>query len=84
MSRCDGKVIIIDTGNENILLIILYSYMQLIGISPAYGGVLSALSITYTLAPLGEKRLDPVRRLHGEHGVGAVEALARLEEGTHG
>ncbi|KAF8972208.1 Metallo-dependent phosphatase-like protein [Flammula alnicola] len=36
-SRCDGKVIIIDTG-----------------ISHAYGGVLSALSIHYTLEPIGD------------------------------
>jgi len=35
VSRCGGKVIIIDTG-----------------ISHAYGGVLSALSITYSLTPL--------------------------------
>ncbi|KAJ7593324.1 Metallo-dependent phosphatase-like protein [Mycena floridula] len=35
VSRCDGKIIIIDTG-----------------ISRAYGGVLSALSIHYTLKPL--------------------------------
>ncbi|KAG6862541.1 hypothetical protein C0995_000089 [Termitomyces sp. Mi166 len=41
-SRCNGKVIIIDTG-----------------ISHAYGGVLSAVSIHYTLTPIGadeEKR----------------------------
>ncbi|KAG6851114.1 hypothetical protein H0H93_000994 [Arthromyces matolae] len=41
-SRCNGKIIIIDTG-----------------ISHAYGGVLSALSIHYTLTPVGaddEKR----------------------------
>ncbi|TFK92640.1 Metallo-dependent phosphatase [Polyporus arcularius HHB13444] len=43
VSRCDGKIIIIDTG-----------------ISHAYGGALSALSVTYTLTPnalntLGEK-----------------------------
>lgn len=36
-SRCNGKVIIIDTG-----------------ISHAYGGVLSALSIHYTLKPVGD------------------------------
>ncbi|KAF8896315.1 Metallo-dependent phosphatase-like protein [Infundibulicybe gibba] len=36
VSRCDGKIIIIDTG-----------------ISHAYGGVLSALSIHYTLTPIG-------------------------------
>ncbi|EKM78847.1 hypothetical protein AGABI1DRAFT_59991 [Agaricus bisporus var. burnettii JB137-S8] len=41
VSRCDGKIIIIDTG-----------------ISHAYGGVLSALSIHYTLAPIG----DPAER----------------------
>jgi len=35
VSRCEGKIIIIDTG-----------------ISHAYGGVLSALSITYTLDPV--------------------------------
>jgi len=35
VSRCGGKVIVIDTG-----------------ISHAYGGVLSALSITYSLTPL--------------------------------
>jgi len=34
ISRCNGKIIIIDTG-----------------ISHAYGGALSALSIKYTLAP---------------------------------
>ncbi|KAF8686073.1 Calcineurin-like phosphoesterase [Rhizoctonia solani] len=39
VSRCDGKIIIIDTG-----------------ISKAYGGVLSALSITYTLTPHAPSR----------------------------
>ena len=37
MSRCGGKIIIIDTG-----------------ISHAYGGVLSALSIHYTVHPVGD------------------------------
>ncbi|GLB40376.1 putative calcineurin-like phosphoesterase [Lyophyllum shimeji] len=37
VSRCKGKIIIIDTG-----------------ISHAYGGVLSALSIHYTLTPIGD------------------------------
>ncbi|KAI0078752.1 Metallo-dependent phosphatase [Panus rudis PR-1116 ss-1] len=37
VSRCDGKIIIIDTG-----------------ISHAYGGALSALSIDYTLTPLAD------------------------------
>ncbi|KAG6812964.1 hypothetical protein H0H92_015083 [Tricholoma furcatifolium] len=35
-SRCNGKIVIIDTG-----------------VSHAYGGVLSALSIQYTLTPIG-------------------------------
>jgi len=35
VSRCDGKVIIIDTG-----------------ITPAYGGILSALRIDYSLIPI--------------------------------
>ncbi|KAJ7285135.1 Metallo-dependent phosphatase-like protein, partial [Mycena rebaudengoi] len=38
VSRCDGKIIIIDTG-----------------ISHAYGGVLSALSIHYTFTPIGDE-----------------------------
>ncbi|TFK40433.1 Metallo-dependent phosphatase-like protein [Crucibulum laeve] len=37
VARCNGKIIIIDTG-----------------ISHAYGGVLSALSIHYTLTPIGD------------------------------
>jgi len=37
VSRCNGKIIIIDTG-----------------ISHAYGGVLSALSIHYTLESIGK------------------------------
>jgi len=39
VSRCDGKIIIIDTG-----------------ISHAYGGALSALSIHYSLTPTGETK----------------------------
>ncbi|PCH42207.1 Metallo-dependent phosphatase [Wolfiporia cocos MD-104 SS10] len=39
VSRCGGKIIVIDTG-----------------ISHAYGGALSALSITYTLQPLSDNR----------------------------
>ncbi|WVR04071.1 hypothetical protein IAU60_001070 [Kwoniella sp. DSM 27419] len=44
VSRCNGSVIIIDTG-----------------ISSAYGGVLSALEIIYTLTPVdtGDHRQDP-------------------------
>ncbi|KAK1231567.1 hypothetical protein PQX77_005301 [Marasmius sp. AFHP31] len=41
VSRCDGKIIIIDTG-----------------ISHAYGGALSALSIHYTLTPLEKNDED--------------------------
>ena len=39
VSRCNGKIIIIDTG-----------------ISHAYGGVLSALSIHYSVYPIGEDK----------------------------
>ncbi|WVF66710.1 hypothetical protein IAT40_001452 [Kwoniella sp. CBS 6097] len=42
VSRCNGSVIIIDTG-----------------ISSAYGGVLSALEIVYTLTPLGNDNKHP-------------------------
>jgi hypothetical protein len=41
VARCDGKIIIIDTG-----------------ISHAYGGVLSALSIHYELFPVGKDGED--------------------------
>jgi len=41
VSRCNGKVIIIDTG-----------------ISHAYGGVLSALEIHYTLTPIATEKSD--------------------------
>jgi len=40
VSRCDGKIIIIDTG-----------------ITHAYGGVLSALSITYSLTPTEDEEI---------------------------
>ncbi|TBU33290.1 Metallo-dependent phosphatase-like protein [Dichomitus squalens] len=59
VSRCGGKVIIIDTG-----------------ISHAYGGALSALSVTYTLTPSkvvnGEKRWhekEIVKALYVDHEV---------------
>ncbi|KIP07649.1 hypothetical protein PHLGIDRAFT_105415 [Phlebiopsis gigantea 11061_1 CR5-6] len=42
VSRCDGKIIIIDTG-----------------ISHAYGGVLAALSVDYTLTPLTKSHGSP-------------------------
>ncbi|KAG8832635.1 hypothetical protein FRC17_000947 [Serendipita sp. 399] len=45
VSRCNGKVIIIDTvPNEA-------NAIENVGISHAYGGVLSGLSITYSLSP---------------------------------
>ncbi|KIM33622.1 hypothetical protein M408DRAFT_37492, partial [Serendipita vermifera MAFF 305830] len=50
VSRCGGKVIIIDTG-----------------ISHAYGGVLSGLSITYSLHRLDAKG-EPVAKRDGKHG----------------
>ncbi|KAG8711794.1 hypothetical protein FRC08_015420 [Ceratobasidium sp. 394] len=54
VSRCGGKIIIIDTG-----------------ISKAYGGVLSALSITYTLTPQPATRVMSVAsaRTWTEHEV---------------
>lgn len=53
-SRCDGKIIIIDTG----AFVFDVTYVRTTtlsrpGISHAYGGVLSALSIQYTLKPIG-------------------------------
>lgn len=57
VSRCDGKIIIIDTGTfvyirqgRNL------NSTRLLGISKAYGGALSALSITYTLTPHAPSR----------------------------
>ncbi|KAJ3554493.1 hypothetical protein NM688_g3082 [Phlebia brevispora] len=48
VSRCDGKIIIIDTG-----------------ISHAYGGVLSALSVKYTLTPIPKYASSP----HGQRWI---------------
>ncbi|KAF9036262.1 Metallo-dependent phosphatase-like protein [Panaeolus papilionaceus] len=45
VSRCNGKIIIIDTG-----------------ISHAYGGVLSALSIHYKLEPIGDEQVGENQR----------------------
>lgn len=45
ISRCDGKIIIIDTG-----------------ISHAYGGVLAALSIEYTLTPAPKSSLSGAKQ----------------------
>jgi len=62
VSRCGGKVIIIDTGSLIWFLPTLAVLnVNLTGISHAYGGVLSALSITYSVTPLpptedGKKR----------------------------
>jgi len=52
VSKCNGKIIIIDTG-----------------ISHVYGGVLSALSITYNLIPVkggGWKEQEIVKALYSE------------------
>lgn len=64
MDRCNASVIIIDTGQ---LLIggknPIIQLIKIIGISSAYGGVLSALEILYTLTPLEthppDHRQDP-------------------------
>ena len=62
VSRCDGKIIIIDTG-----------------ISHAYGGVLSALSIHYELHPVGKDGQDrwvereTVNALYEHHQVVVAE-----------
>jgi len=63
VSRCNGKIIIIDTG-----------------ISHAYGGVLSALSIDYTLTPVpsssSEKKWreqEVVRAVYVDHSVILVD-----------
>ena len=52
MSRCSGKIIIIDTG-----------------ISHAYGGALSALSIDYSLSPVPELSVDSNRKIWMEREV---------------
>lgn len=54
VSRCDAKILLIDTY----VRIPLHVYTLLTcngpfsGMSPAYGGILSALDIRYTLTPL--------------------------------
>ena len=54
VSRCNGSILLIDTG-----------------ISPAYGGPLSAISITTTLHPLPALDLPPSNELRKrEMGVG--------------
>lgn len=53
MSRCNGKIIIIDTGeNVSQRSQIAMSLWTNKGISHAYGGALSALSVEYTLEPI--------------------------------
>jgi len=64
VSRCNGKIIIIDTG-----------------ISHAYGGALSALSVEYTLKPIpllssSEKKWrerEVVKALYVDHSVILVD-----------
>ncbi|OCF30825.1 serine-threonine protein phosphatase [Kwoniella heveanensis BCC8398] len=70
VSRCNGSVIIIDTG-----------------ISSAYGGVLSALEIVYTLTPLDDHthghdghRQDPFMALPNTTIDASVEAPASFKD----
>ena len=58
VSRCGGKILIIDTGG--CLYIsesqsVAYLRAGIAGMSHAYGGALSALSVEYTLIPIGEE-----------------------------
>ncbi len=53
-SRCGGKIIIIDTGKHSNNVVAKAIAHCLLGISRAYGGVLSALSVHYTLEPIGK------------------------------
>ncbi|KAF9506446.1 hypothetical protein BS47DRAFT_1367355 [Hydnum rufescens UP504] len=59
VSRCDGKIILIDTG-----------------ISSAYGGVLSALDIKYSLIPID----DSVQSAPGTRAPASAKAEKYLEQ----
>jgi hypothetical protein len=52
VARCNGKIIIIDTGKCRIPRLTVIDDIWSQGISHAYGGVLSALSAHYTLTPV--------------------------------
>lgn len=54
MSRCNGKIIIIDTGEFEFPVSDIHVPLTngSKGISHAYGGALSALSIEYSLVPV--------------------------------
>lgn len=61
VSRCDGKIIIIDTGMSSLEVAARSNSDHVAGISHAYGGALSALSVEYSLTPAandasGEKK----------------------------
>lgn len=72
-ARCDGKVLIIDTGKSyhtEILRSVLNISINVLGISHAYGGALSALSIEYTLEPVkngGWKEQEIVKALYADN-----------------
>jgi hypothetical protein len=72
-ARCNGKVLIIDTGklcHAKILWSVLNIGVNIEGISHAYGGPLSALSIEYTLEPVksgGWKEQEIVKALYADH-----------------
>lgn len=55
LSRCDGKILLIDTGApscfSNCMLCSALTASSCAGISRAYGGAHSSLSLTYTLTP---------------------------------
>lgn len=59
VSRCNGKIIIIDTGKFECHATFMYPYTYVLGISHAYGGALSALSIDYVLTPLTSTDVHP-------------------------
>lgn len=70
VARCGGKVLIIDTGKwGSQLKTANWSLKGRAGISRAYGGALSALSVQYSLEPLkdgGWKEQEVVKALYAE------------------
>ena len=60
MSRCNGKIIIIDTGESLFRIPDFHVRLKvdLQGISHAYGGALSALSIEYSLVPVARDGVE--------------------------
>jgi hypothetical protein len=88
VSRCDGKIIIIDTGRSlDLECDALLIDISIPGISHAYGGALSALSITYSLVPISSD--DGSERWKEEEVIVAMyedrqEVLAMEERAFHG